>query len=282
LAGVTLVAGLHIHVDHLCRALPWTLYRAQAEQVLALHDRINSEATTMPNPEVHVFADMLADWMHPGALAVRAYESQGRTISYVFEVGGVFALTEVDALAAVKKSQIVLLSTGSQSAPNCYPFNRCMVELRPILREYCDRHMIKRASQRVSDTTVDVYVRPVCTGGTVDGWIETSGLTISADQRPVPRTLEARGKIDLQLLGKVPEARASITRDGCSGTAGASLRVVGDDYVLRLELPASERGPAPCSVTVEFDTYFVPRNLGKGADDRRLVLRVPDVIELDP
>jgi hypothetical protein len=150
--------------------------------------------------------------------------------------------------------------------------------MRPRLRAYCERELVHLKRYKLLDTTADLYMRPwVAIHGESGGWVTSRGITVTGKGellRKAP-TVELRGKINLAWIGRPPGVTAALQRENGQRLLPATMDVNGYDYRLRFTLPVGELEAGPVEVQVQFDRYFVPRDLGMSADSRQLVVCWP-------
>ncbi len=73
---------------------------------------------------------------------------------------GIGAVTEAQALAAVRQSDFVIMAVESGLTPTIYPFDDSMEALRPRLLAECEQSLIPLGRFRIFGNDVILYGRP--------------------------------------------------------------------------------------------------------------------------
>jgi len=207
---------------------------------------------------------------------------QLKTLSFIESMGGLLLISGDDAMDAVRSSDVVVLTDQFSGRDEPYPFNKSMKENWPRIAQFVEANMREIASGEISGipyrvfASANVQVR----GASVDNWILEDGITVFAD----PFFLKTRPKIVLEgsiredVLNGPPHVRAVL---GDENEIPATLTSSHGRYRLEIDASAIADGAAPTSIKVNFDRFFVPRDLGINADTRRLVMEGPDSRRLE-
>jgi hypothetical protein len=283
LAFVAVAAGLASQVRFHSRHHFWAQHRADAEQVVALHDAIVKYSSEYELKAPSYATDMVVDYLFADAINAWAYEKHNLLLGTNQCVGGdLMQVDEKFILDGIRKSDIVVLSNGSAYAQSVYPFNRRMETLRPRVRAYCEQELIHVKSFLVRDSNLELYVRPqVVVHGESGGWVTSKGLSVTSRGEMLRRapTIELCGQIVLAPMGKVPGVSVTLQCEKAAIAVPATMDVTGDQYRLRFTLPVDQMPAGAVEIFVKFDRYFVPRDLGINEDARQLVVRWPSEVK---
>jgi hypothetical protein len=289
LAGLALLGGLHVQLEAASRREWCTQSRADAEQVLALYDEILTRSRQMGLERPVLSQDFIGDFLTHLSAGVLEFERSGTFREFGQALGAsIFAVDEKAALAHLERSHFVVLTDGPFCTPPVYPFYQSIEALRPRLRAYCEKELVRIRTVHLLGRTLDLYARPVVhLTGDSHGWITSEGLTLSgpcALLKHRPR-VRLRGEARLDLLGRVPPVEVEVRRADQSVVVPATFSMTGTEYRLEFSLPPAclEQGPNPMLVVeVRFGAYFIPRKLGLNEDERKLVVYTPREVTLSP
>jgi hypothetical protein len=263
----------------------WFAYGDDAKVVLTFHDDIVqcSRDAGLKNP--HIAYDCIAEFLHAGVTDVRAFEQHGQNLqlSQLMPNNGVLAMDETAIRQALDQSHFVVLAGESYFTESLYPFNQQMKAWQSELRAYCDRELIHIKRYAFQDTSFDLYMRPwVNFHGNAGPWVTSKGLTLTGPGAVLTKAsaIELRGKINLKLLGSVPVAKAAMKSMSDWQPLPAALQVDDGEYRLRLTLPVAHDLQDEVEIHLDFDRFFVPRDLGFGRDGRQLVVHTPREIKV--
>ena len=208
----------------------------------------------------------------------------------------IMATTEKEALAALSRSDFVIMNMGPlpenldrPPAPYTYPFVTLMREMRPQMLATCEREFLTLGHFHVFGDGIVLFARPGArvTGATPDGWVTSGGLTVTVrpeDLRRFPR-LELQGKDRFALLGKVPAVEAELQVPGQTNrSVPAKLVADGTSYTIIVDFDPDDVPHQPSVVIrLTFDDSFCPRDKIKGSTDPRyLVMTAPSQTRLLP
>ena len=285
LAGVAVVCGLHVQFRSVCRHDFWTLNRGDAGQVLSLYDEIirRSRETGLRSPVLS--CNRITEYLTASNIRVRSYERDGATLEVSQGLGrGINEVDEATARAELEGSDFVVLAGDTLLACPAYPFHQCIRPMRGWMHDSCERELLPAGRYRVLDTTLELYARPTLrVDGDSHGWITSSGFTLTGTREALQKgpVVCLNGRIDLRLLGRTPRASVVLKGEDGDRELPASFDVSGNRYQLRFTVdPRHLPKTSPVTLTVHFDTYFVPRALGLNDDARQLVVEVPDKVIL--
>lgn len=277
LAAIAILFGGGMQFKRYTQRWVLTERRADAEEVLRLHDLINETCQEYGWEEPTIAYTCTKDFLGPPVTGVLGYERHGVLRRVRTKLCQIFSVTEAEALKEVKASDLVVISPAKHST---YPFDQDMVAHIPALIRYCDQNMVRLRTTRIFDDEVILFARiAIRTEGGSGGWITDEGLRFHLTGPALQSSLlEVRGKANWQWLGGVPDAYAVLT--GPRGEPQKLKAIVtreGDNYRVSIALPKLEVPPdTKASIHLHFDRYFVPRELGINEDTRQLVLHMPE------
>jgi len=115
-------------------------------------------------------------------------------------------------------------------------------------------------------------------------WITSAGLTVEASRVDLRRfpTIRISGPA-YYWLPKLPTVSVTIETERSSLAVPALFRRVDDGYEILVDTSSTDLPPSdPTRLSVTFDTFFVPKNLGMNEDTRELVVPAPNLVQLLP
>ena len=209
---------------------------------------------------------------------LRACEVLANTIS---------AISEADAMAALAKSDFVVIQKSTTVGVYPYPFNTVLAGLQPKMQAACERTHFVLHRFRLYEDDVILYVRavPEIRGATADKWITRDGLVLSAPAsvlRNRPR-IELAGASGWNSSEKAPVVTAEVVVPGKPPRTKfrRPYRLDGSRYEIAVNLePKDIPEVEQVDIRLSFDRYWVPSEQGGGTDMRQLVLRSPDAAHL--
>jgi hypothetical protein len=277
LAGLAILFGCGLHFTHYTQRWAFTERRADAEEVLRLHDRIFETCQEYGWEEPTIAYTCTKDFLGPPVTSVLGYERHGILRKVRTKLCSIFSVTEAEALKEVKASDLVIVSPAKRST---FPFDQDMLAHIPALLRYCDQNMVRLRTTRIFDDEVILFARiAVRTEGGSSGWITDEGLRFHLTGPALQSSeLEVRGKANWQWLGGVPGAHAALKLPrGEPQKLKAVVTRDGDNYRVSITLPKLEvPADTKAAIHLHFDRYFVPRELGINEDTRHLVLHMPE------
>jgi hypothetical protein len=190
----------------------------------------------------------------------------------------------------ISDSDIVILTDPTIARSHPYPMNAKIKEYWDDMSQWANENLMLVLSENIAGLPYQVFARPgVRIGGaTGDGWITGAGLSVSVNASHLTRwpiiALHGSAVDDhFALLGGIPRARAVVVegrnRDGLE--LPVTLRRSGQAYTIIIEARAiatatNERK----EIRLTFDRHFVPSRVAASPDTRELVLRAPEVSNL--
>jgi hypothetical protein len=163
LAVAAVVLGAHCQKKANAKTVGWARLRDASERVLALHDEVIRRTAAREGRTAHVSFNALLDYLFGSTIVIRAYEVHHLQLNLIQELPTGCMLLEVDeatALEALERSDLVVL-TEHLPGLEMAPFHGSMDKLRPVMRAYCERTMVKVASYDINDTRFDLYERTI-------------------------------------------------------------------------------------------------------------------------
>jgi hypothetical protein len=162
LAAVVLAGGLSAQVRSYRRHSTFTQHRPDVEEVTRLFDLVEQHCrrTNCLTPHVAVTCNV-ADYLTPVIIPPFLYERHGVLIRPdVGSLGGtIYEVSRAQALDDLRQSDVVLLADPA-GVRSPYPFDRCMKELYPELKRYCDDMLVPVRRSHLFRQDVTLYVRP--------------------------------------------------------------------------------------------------------------------------
>jgi hypothetical protein len=144
LAGTALVCGGGVLGRTLTRPFVQEyLSPTDREQVNALYDAVDRAVRTGRFTSPVMGTDVMQDIFHPLTIDATLCERTGSLHGLSASLGDtVLPITEAEALARTRRSDLVLLTDAREAGVAVYPFHGCMTKIRPRLREVCDREFL--------------------------------------------------------------------------------------------------------------------------------------------
>jgi hypothetical protein len=162
LAVVAVVLGCFRQTSANAKTADWARCRDDANRALALHDEVIRRTAAREGRTAHISFNGLQDYIFSLTIMIRAYEVHHLKIDLVQELPTGVMLMEVDeqaAMQALERSDLVVL-TDKVRGMEIAPFHVSMDKLRPVLRAYCERTMVKVNSFDIRGVRFDLYERP--------------------------------------------------------------------------------------------------------------------------
>ena len=137
---------------------------------------------------------------------------------------------------------------------------------------------------RFDNFTATAYARPTATLSVLPGgWLTRDGISIEASRTALQRFPMIRlvGQADYSRLANLPAVTATVETATGLQSAPASFRRVDNGYEILVDtsslmLPSSES----VSIHLHFSAFWVPKSLGISDDERELVVRAPNLVQL--
>jgi hypothetical protein len=257
--------------------------RAECEEAVRMYDIIGQHAHRMKWTSPSVAHNVITDTLHAWHINTVAYELHGVNLSAREKLAkNISAVSEAEALAAIGKCNFAVLQKHTASSVYPYPINIGLRGLYPKLEAACERSCFVLGRFRVFGDEVTVYARAAVEmkGATVDNWITSDGLVLSAPAevlRDRPH-IELVGKTGWGTSEKAPVVTAELVVAGQSPRkVQAALSSDGSRYTIEVQLKPDEIPDVPqVDIRLAFDRYFMPSAAGNSPDSRHLVIRSPD------
>jgi hypothetical protein len=286
LAATALAVGALTYVDGFGARTVFSRSRADVLPILQLYDLMGEHSAKIGWDRPRIFADNISDSIHYMIPFPLLYERHHVVVRAIPTVSGFWAMTEPDALAALERSDFVVLAVVKPPGPQ-FPFDDSMDALRTTLKAVCDRDFLSLGRFRAQGRELVLYARPsLRLEGDSGGWITSNGLTLRGSSgvvRAFP-TIELTGTSPVRFLPETLRVTAETTvANQVPRRVPARATISGPSYRIVLELdPRQIPEDVPLEIRVRFDYYFVPKQLGLNDDTRKLVLRTPDEVRLRP
>lgn len=281
---VILAMGLFNQIGHAVRHLPEYAQRRDLEQIAGLDKWLVNYADENRWRRPTISFDVISSWLDAGTITTKGYESSRQLIEFQTTSLGskIMGVDRTEALAALANSDFVVLTDLPKTG--VYPFYEHISKYWSELKEWANLHLIVARTVRLDSFTATVYARPSAAVSGLSGeWITSSGLSIQTRRASLERFPEVRlsGMANYSWLPKIPNISATVDALDKEISVPASFRHTLDRYEILIDtagftLPLSDS----IRFRLNFDTFFVPRNIGLNDDGRELVVRAPDFVEL--
>lgn len=121
---------------------------------------VGNYAVAQHKDTISIAFDQVCDYLTSGGIATLYYENTGKLLAVnVEKLGGIiFPITEDDALASLKRSDVFVLNLDEYKQPSPYPFNQSVEKIKPKLKSYAELKMQKLGDYIINDATYRVYV----------------------------------------------------------------------------------------------------------------------------
>jgi hypothetical protein len=268
--------------------------RLVREQHVALNEAIARFVVENKLTRPKISFDRVADHLNVGTIEIYGYERYRQRLAFVPRFGvskyGIFATPRDVAMQLISESDIVILTDPIIARDHPYPMNTKIKEYWDDIRQWANDNMVLVLSENIAELPHRVFARPgVRIGGaTGDGWITAAGLSVGVNASHLTRwpIIVLHGSaVDghVALLGGMPNARAVVVegrnRDGLE--LPVRLRRSGQAYSVIIEAHAiAAATDERREIRLTFDRHFVPSRVASSPDTRELVLRAPEVSNL--
>jgi hypothetical protein len=285
---LVLCFGLYTQFEELSKRGRLNGNRADVEKVLQLHNSLFRYIRELNQEKTVISTDKTTDYFNNSVLKSVIYERHGVLLNTQSALGSQpftpVTLTEAVDLLETSDFALMTISDGMQSS---FPFDRSIQTIQPELMAYCDQHFLPLEYFRFFNRDMILYTRlEPRVEGLLGGWITSDGLTLHHlgrvfQERP---TIELRGTTNFRWLSKIPDVQAQVVQPTRSPkTIPATIKTSGNKYTITLHIdPKDIDGDRAVQVHLLFDTYFVPKDIGINSDTRRLVIKAPQEISLQP
>lgn len=226
------------------------------------------------------FFDNIVDYYVARLVNIVHYEQTGHLIE-AERRSGIHAVTKDDLVRNLDASDVVVFNPESVCRPDSpYPFERTITQFRPLFEEKIKK-MAKLGNYSFFGKHIEVYTRPRANfliTGISGGWLlpDTTRLRIPADvaRRTSVAIISGEG-----VPSYVKGLSMSISADDFSQSrVGMTSVMLMDEARYAIYWAWDERQQdedKPLSIHLQFDKYFIPKDLGINEDTRKLVLPAP-------
>lgn len=282
ISAMVLAIGLLVHIDNSVREPPTHLSHYNKRQWGELLLRLNLIAQDRGWQTAVLSVDSVGTEIFKEASTVWGYEQTRVFTKFRGGLGhSIFAVSRDEAFKELERSDIVVLSDVPKVG--VFPFFASYAAIEKEVQDWSEKHLIKVAEMPIASHTYRVYARPkIDLKGLSAGWITSAGLKILMEEAEVKRfaTLIMEGAALFGVLPKIPAVAAkAVLPGGETLELTATLARHGSRYEIIVDLSKLPVG-SPFQVQLGFDTFFVPKELGANADERRLVIMAPDRVVL--
>jgi hypothetical protein len=245
-------------------------HREQTERLLALYTRVVDDCIALGLKNPVIATDSTSDFADYRLAEVVGYERRG------------VLLDPADAgtahLAGISPEQLNWRLGGSDFALVSDPST--------AMADFFRNSFVPIDQAQVLGHTCRLYARrQVAMRGSPDGWVTAAGLTVTARadvlrQWPVIRI---GGQANFGYLGRVPGVTARLLLPKGDKPIEAVMKVSGNDYLIILHINPADvpAGGDMVNVHLDFDAFFIPKQIGANQDTRRLVMPLPTRATLD-
>ena len=227
--------------------------------------------------------DVIWDRLNSAVLNVSALEQSREPVVFHTLLGG--AMTGVgqsEALSQLKASDFVILTTLQKTG--LFPFYQDVARYWDHLKAWADEEMILVRTVPFDSFTATVYARPsAILSGLSGGWLTPDGLSIDAPRATLRRFPRIRlsGTADYSRLPNTPAVSATVDTAAGPQFVPALFKRIDTGYEILIDTSATELPPSDNIILhLHFDTFFVPKNVGKSDAARELVVRAPTLVQL--
>jgi hypothetical protein len=275
--------GLFNECQHFSRHLALYAQRRDLERLTELDKWLAEYAEKHGWSNPAISADVISAWFFPHAITASGYEQTLQLLQFRGMFGqGIMGVGREEALSMLAASDFLILTTLPKAG--VYPFYQGVAQYWNDLKSWADKNMILLRTVQFDNFIATIYVRPSATvSGLSGGWITSTGLSIETERAALLRFPKIRlsGQANYTWMPKLPTVSASIDTDGSSQSVAAPFRRVGNGYEILIDTSAAELPPSDkVRLHLEFDTFFVPKQLGINADTRELVAQAPTLVEV--
>jgi hypothetical protein len=275
--------GLFNLFNRTSRHLPEYAQRRDLNRLVELEDWLINYASERGWRDPYISYDVISDRLNSPILNVSALEQSRQPIVFHTLLGG--AMTGVgqsEALSQLKASDFVILTTLPKTG--LFPFYRDVARYWDHLKAWADEEMILVRTVPFDSFTATVYARPsAILSGLSGGWLTADGLSIEAPRAALLRFPKIRlsGTADYSRLPKTPAVSATVDTAAGPQSVPASFHRTDTGYEILIDTSATELPPSDSIILhLHFDTFFVPKKVGKSDDARELVVRAPTLVQL--
>jgi len=247
-----------------------------ARTVTWVFDDARSQGIKAPR----IFFDTLSPHLNHAVVTAFGYERTGILLDFQTTFPqSIFNFERSAAMMALAESDYVVLTGGVKAG--VYPFFESMASVEPEIRKWANDHLIFRARFHFDSQTVDVYTKQHITVGGISGdWLLARGTYVSLRPRELKpdQVVVLRGpETDRNVLPIQPSIAATADIPGRKQIpVPAFFRRLDRQYEIVIDPTALRDLPDDIiDVTLDFDRYFVPKEVRMNSDSRQLVVRAP-------
>ena len=286
LSIVVLTRGTVAQVNHYVHRGPASPQAGQIASLLNLFDQIAQDCGELGWTAPTFATDAISDALNFRVFEVVTFERHGRILDAWEELSEApMAPSPPESKLQFADFAIEIDGLVAPSGTFEYPFDKSARKIRPQIIAYCQKNLVELDRRRLGtpfDCDVTTFIRPtVQVTADADGWIASRGAKIVG----LAEVLRRRPHIDLwganaaQYLKDPPH----VTARNANSNVQAALTYEVDRYHLSIHLdPAKLPASGRVEIELSFDRSFVPRQINGSADDRQLVMPLPDRASLLP
>jgi hypothetical protein len=280
---VVFALGLFNLFNRASHHLPEYAQRRDLNRLVELDKWLIDYATERGWRDPFISYDVISDRINSGVINVSALEQSREPIVFHTLLGGPMSgIGLSEALSLLKASDFVILTTMPKTG--FFPFYRDVARYWGHLKAWADEEMILVRTVPFDSFTAIVYARPsAILSGLSGGWLTRDGLLIEAPRAALHRFPKIRlsGLADYSRLPKTPTVSATVDTTSGPQLVPALFKRTETGYEILIDTSPTELPPSDNIVLrLQFDTFFVPKNVGNSDDARELVARAPTLVQL--
>jgi len=155
-----LAVGLAVAAFFLFRAGPGSRQRAELGELNRLYDKAYAAIVETGRPEVQLAVDRMADTFDASVFRAMTYERHRLLPLLKQELWtSLHPVSEEDAVTAIGRSDLVLLTVREEPGRAAFPFDRSMQRLGPRLFEICRKRFVSLGRFRIPGREVELFAR---------------------------------------------------------------------------------------------------------------------------
>jgi len=162
LATLAVMSGLYTFATPLTLRGELTRNRANVEQVLHLYDQIARSSRQCGWNTPRVTCNFLSDYLFPLHIPTLVYERHRFLLPVQMLLGiQIGPVKEAEAIAALRKSDFVIMNKATAAEKGATPFVKSMVQMRSKLLAVCKREFVPLGHFHLHGNEVVLYRRPL-------------------------------------------------------------------------------------------------------------------------